>query len=63
MKLTTPSSKTHLIVHYLNVNTCIYVYFVIFFFILTDVIRIWDSLLSDEERPQFLICVCCAMIL
>ncbi|KAG8193385.1 hypothetical protein JTE90_012187 [Oedothorax gibbosus] len=32
-------------------------------FPLPDVIRVWDSLFSDERRFQFLICVCCAMIL
>ncbi|XP_072176975.1 TBC1 domain family member 13-like [Diadema setosum] len=32
-------------------------------FPLPDVIRLWDSLLSDEGNPEFLLCVCCAMIL
>ena len=32
-------------------------------FPLPDVLRIWDSLLSDETRSDFLIDVCTAMIL
>ncbi|KAI0227394.1 TBC1 domain family member 13 [Lamellibrachia satsuma] len=32
-------------------------------FPLPDVIRLWDSLLSDENRFDFLIDVCCAMLL
>merc|ERR1712018_33699 len=32
-------------------------------FALPDVLRIWDSLLSDETRSNFLIDVCTAMIL
>ncbi|XP_022084315.1 TBC1 domain family member 13-like [Acanthaster planci] len=31
-------------------------------FPLPDVIRLWDSLFADDRRPEFLICVCCAMI-
>uniref|UniRef100_A0A671TCD6 TBC1 domain family member 13 n=1 Tax=Sinocyclocheilus anshuiensis TaxID=1608454 RepID=A0A671TCD6_9TELE len=31
-------------------------------FLLPDVIRIWDSLFSDQERFEFLIPVCCAML-
>ncbi|KAK6480971.1 TBC1 domain family member 13-like [Huso huso] len=31
-------------------------------FLLPDVIRIWDSLFSDQERFDFLILVCCAML-
>ncbi|KAK2150905.1 hypothetical protein LSH36_383g01041 [Paralvinella palmiformis] len=32
-------------------------------FPLPDVIRVWDSLLADEHRFDFLICVCCAMLI
>lgn len=32
-------------------------------FPLPDVLRIWDSLFSDEQRFQFLIYICCAMIM
>lgn len=32
-------------------------------FPLPDVLRIWDSLLADEQRFSFLIYVCCAMII
>ncbi|XP_054770261.1 TBC1 domain family member 13-like [Lytechinus pictus] len=32
-------------------------------FPLPDVTRLWDSLLCDEGKPEFLLCVCCAMIL
>lgn len=32
-------------------------------FPLPDVLRIWDSLLSDEKRFQFLITMCCAMLI
>ncbi|KAL3284460.1 hypothetical protein HHI36_018621 [Cryptolaemus montrouzieri] len=32
-------------------------------FPLPDVLRIWDSLFSDEKRFEFLINVCCAMII
>ncbi|XP_066149005.1 TBC1 domain family member 13 [Euwallacea fornicatus] len=32
-------------------------------FPLPDVLRIWDTLLSDEKRFDFLIYVCCAMII
>ncbi|GFY63049.1 TBC1 domain family member 13 [Trichonephila inaurata madagascariensis] len=32
-------------------------------FPLPDVIRVWDSLFSDKNRFEFLICVCCAMLL
>ena len=31
-------------------------------FPLPDVLRIWDSILSDETRSEFLIHVCCAML-
>jgi hypothetical protein len=31
-------------------------------FDLPDVLRLWDSILSDESRFDYLICVCCAMI-
>ncbi|XP_067340174.1 TBC1 domain family member 13 isoform X2 [Channa argus] len=31
-------------------------------FLLPDVIRIWDTLFSDEDRFHFLILVCCAML-
>ncbi|KAK0134673.1 TBC1 domain family member 13 [Merluccius polli] len=31
-------------------------------FLLPDVIRIWDSLFSDQDRFHFLILVCCAML-
>ncbi|XP_043090251.1 TBC1 domain family member 13 isoform X1 [Puntigrus tetrazona] len=31
-------------------------------FLLPDVIRIWDSLFSDQDRFEFLIPVCCAML-
>ena len=31
-------------------------------FLLPDVIRIWDSLFSDQDRFNFLILVCCAML-
>ena len=31
-------------------------------FPLPDVLRIWDSILSDETRSEFLINVCCAML-
>ncbi|XP_060083615.1 TBC1 domain family member 13-like [Ylistrum balloti] len=32
-------------------------------FPLPDVLRIWDSLFADEERFDFLICMCCAMLI
>uniref|UniRef100_A0A8C5C4H2 Rab-GAP TBC domain-containing protein n=1 Tax=Gadus morhua TaxID=8049 RepID=A0A8C5C4H2_GADMO len=32
-------------------------------FLLPDVIRIWDSLFSDQDRFHFLILVCCAMLI
>lgn len=32
-------------------------------FPLPDVLRIWDSLFSDENRFDFLIDICCAMIM
>ena len=32
-------------------------------FALPDVLRIWDSLLADETRSDFLIDVCTAMVL
>lgn len=32
-------------------------------FLLPDVVRIWDSTFSDENRFDFLIRVCCAMIM
>jgi len=32
-------------------------------FPLPDVVRIWDSVFSDENRFDFLIKICCAMIL
>lgn len=32
-------------------------------FPLPDVLRIWDSLFSDERRFDFLIYICCAMIM
>lgn len=32
-------------------------------FPLPDVLRIWDSILSDENRFDFLIKICCSMIL
>lgn len=32
-------------------------------FPLPDVLRIWDSLLSDETRQDFLINVCTAMVI
>uniref|UniRef100_A0A4W4FVM0 Rab-GAP TBC domain-containing protein n=1 Tax=Electrophorus electricus TaxID=8005 RepID=A0A4W4FVM0_ELEEL len=32
-------------------------------FLLPDVIRIWDSLFSDQDRFDFLILVCCAMLI
>lgn len=32
-------------------------------FLLPDVIRIWDSLFSDEKRFSFLICFCAAMMI
>ncbi|XP_055036923.1 TBC1 domain family member 13 isoform X1 [Misgurnus anguillicaudatus] len=32
-------------------------------FLLPDVIRIWDSLFSDQDRFEFLIPVCCAMLI
>jgi hypothetical protein len=32
-------------------------------FPLPDVLRLWDSILSDESRFEYLIYVCCAMIL
>ena len=31
-------------------------------FILPDVIRLWDSLFSDPDRFDFLLHVCCAML-
>uniref|UniRef100_A0A8C4SCG7 TBC1 domain family member 13 n=1 Tax=Erpetoichthys calabaricus TaxID=27687 RepID=A0A8C4SCG7_ERPCA len=31
-------------------------------FLLPDVIRIWDSLFSDQDRFNFLLLVCCAML-
>ncbi|XP_030625328.1 TBC1 domain family member 13 isoform X2 [Chanos chanos] len=32
-------------------------------FLLPDVIRIWDTLFSDQDRFDFLILVCCAMLI
>lgn len=32
-------------------------------FLLPDVIRIWDTLFSDQERFHFLLLVCCAMLM
>ncbi|XP_021365468.1 TBC1 domain family member 13-like [Mizuhopecten yessoensis] len=32
-------------------------------FPLPDVLRIWDSLFADEDRFDFLICLCCAMLI
>lgn len=32
-------------------------------FLLPDVIRIWDSLFSEQDRFEFLIPVCCAMLM
>ncbi|XP_070780956.1 TBC1 domain family member 13 isoform X2 [Enoplosus armatus] len=32
-------------------------------FLLPDVIRIWDTLFSDQDRFHFLILVCCAMLI
>jgi len=32
-------------------------------FPLPDVLRIWDSLLADQKRFDFLIDLCCAMIM
>lgn len=32
-------------------------------FPLPDVVRIWDSVLADEKRFDFLLYICCAMIL
>lgn len=32
-------------------------------FLLPDVIRIWDTLFSDQDRFHFLILVCCAMLM
>ncbi|GBO20843.1 TBC1 domain family member 13 [Araneus ventricosus] len=32
-------------------------------FPLPDLIRVWDSLFADKNRFQFLLCVCCAMII
>lgn len=32
-------------------------------FPLPDVVRIWDSVLSDENRFEFLVHICCAMIM
>ena len=32
-------------------------------FPLPDVLRIWDSILSDENRFEYLVYVCCAMII
>ncbi|XP_070490069.1 TBC1 domain family member 13 [Chironomus tepperi] len=32
-------------------------------FDLPDVLRLWDSILADENRFEYLICVCCAMII
>ncbi|XP_061164504.1 TBC1 domain family member 13-like [Saccostrea echinata] len=32
-------------------------------FPLPDVLRIWDSLFADENRFNFLICICCAMLM
>lgn len=32
-------------------------------FPLPDVVRIWDSIFADENRFDFLIYVCCAMIM
>ncbi|EDV28176.1 uncharacterized protein TRIADDRAFT_53506 [Trichoplax adhaerens] len=32
-------------------------------FPLPDVIRIWDSLFAEENRFEFLLCVCCAMLM
>ncbi|XP_078323641.1 TBC1 domain family member 13-like isoform X2 [Crassostrea virginica] len=32
-------------------------------FPLPDVLRIWDSLFADEHRFDFLICICCAMLM
>lgn len=35
----------------------------ILFFICTDVLRLWDYLFSDEHRFEFLLKLCCSMIL
>lgn len=32
-------------------------------FPLPDVLRIWDSLFADDRRFDFLICICCAMLM
>lgn len=32
-------------------------------FLLPDVIRIWDSLFADDSRFDFLLLVCCAMLM
>ncbi|XP_052673365.1 TBC1 domain family member 13-like [Crassostrea angulata] len=32
-------------------------------FPLPDVLRIWDSLFADDKRFDFLICICCAMLM
>lgn len=32
-------------------------------FVLPDVIRIWDSLFADSNRFDFLLLVCCAMLM
>ncbi|XP_069465290.1 TBC1 domain family member 13 isoform X2 [Ambystoma mexicanum] len=32
-------------------------------FLLPDVIRIWDSLFADDQRFEFLLLVCCAMLM
>ncbi|KAJ1133789.1 hypothetical protein NDU88_000264 [Pleurodeles waltl] len=32
-------------------------------FLLPDVIRIWDSLFADDQRFEFLLLVCCAMLI
>lgn len=32
-------------------------------FLLPDVIRIWDSLFADDNRFDFLLLVCCAMLM
>lgn len=32
-------------------------------FLLPDVIRIWDSLFADNSRFDFLLLVCCAMLM
>lgn len=32
-------------------------------FLLPDVLRIWDSTFADENRFEFLVRICCAMIM